>query len=166
MLNLTFCKCSGLVDSVSYVRSLLAASPPESNLSPKSHVLNLLPLLPLHTRFCVLKLGILHTWTYLAPLINKLQRSHLHRVLRPWFENNLKTIELSFNSIELFVCWFAHNTFHVWEVLWCMLGGSQVEVEWITFFISPLRVKLVLACQELLKWVWTDVRCSSFRFKY
>jgi hypothetical protein len=58
MLNLTFGKYSGLVDSASYVRSLLAASPPESNLSPKSHVLNLLPLLPFHTRFCVLKLGI------------------------------------------------------------------------------------------------------------
>jgi hypothetical protein len=33
---------------------------------------------------------------------------------------------------------------------WCMRGG-RVEVEQRTFYISSWRVKLILACQEVLK---------------
>ena len=71
MLNLTFGKYSGLVDSASYVRSLLAASPPESNLSPKSHVLNLLPTLTLSH-----KILRLETWN--SGCLNLSSSSDLH----------------------------------------------------------------------------------------
>jgi hypothetical protein len=36
---------------------------------------------------------------------------------------------------------------------WCMRGGS-VEVWTKKFYFGSCRVKLILACQEVLKWVW------------
>ena len=57
----------------------------------------------------------------------------------------------------------------------CLLSfGACLEVvlwrlQQSTFSISSLRVKYILAWEEVLKWVWpqcTDIECSPFKFKH
>ena len=63
------------------------------------------------------------------------------------------TLELSSNSSTWFLVgsWLLLKAFHV-----CYIFGACLEVEGVfeqrTFFISLVRVKLILACPEVLKW--------------
>jgi hypothetical protein len=70
------------------------------------------------------------------------------------------SIELSFNSTWLLVgSWlFCLQNLPCLVSFWCMRGGYVVwRFEHRTFYIGSWRVKLVLACQEVLKWVWSSM---------
>ena len=62
----------------------------------------------------------------------------------------------------------AYNTFHVGQICGACLG-----VVWrfrqTTFYFGSLRVKIILACQQVLNEFgpqWTEMGCSSFNFKH
>jgi hypothetical protein len=67
----------------------------------------------------------------------------------------LTTLELSSNSAWLLVGSWLFCTQHLpCSVSFrCRLGGTSGEV-WRTIYIDSLKIELILACQEVLKWVW------------
>ena len=101
----------------------------------------------------------------LQPVTQELAKTNWHQINpKSWAQALLKFISSwSFilkTRFFLAVRYFVYNTFCDQEIC-----GACLEVvwrfEWRTFYISSLKVKLILACQEVLKWVWP---CSSFRF--
>ena len=75
-------------------------------------------------------------------------------------------IDLSSNSTWLFLrSWLfcIHQHLLCSVSFWCMLGGI-VKIWTRTFYIGSLRVKLIMACQEVLNWVWLSMNPNRLLF--
>jgi hypothetical protein len=73
-----------------------------------------------------------------------------------WIEEFRELLELLFNLTSFLAGSFCMQDFPCLASFQCMLGGSAEVWTKNPFYIGSIRVKLMLACQEVLKWV-----CSS-----
>ena len=77
----------------------------------------------------------------------------------------LQAIGLSSNSTWFIVdTWlFCRQYLPSLVSLWCMLEVVW-RLEWRTSYITSLRFKLILACQEVLKQVWSSINQTGLLF--
>ena len=73
-----------------------------------------------------------------------------------FLSQHIRVILLTQHDFWLAVGCQAHNTFHIWEAF-CPYLEVVWRFEWRMFYIGLLKVRFILASQEVLKWAWPSM---------